>query len=89
MLEQIDAQIAADLDKGSRGDPAAKPPQQIVAGDKREQQSDRRPQSPLPPAPFESASTRFLTPYCEPTAQPTAASTEAITTKWLANRRRT
>jgi hypothetical protein len=46
MIEQIDPQIAADLDKGSRGDPAAKPPQQIVAGDKREQHSDRRPQFP-------------------------------------------
>ncbi len=43
MLEEIDAQIAGDPDKGAGRDPAGQSPQQIVAGDEPEQQADRRP----------------------------------------------
>ena len=45
VLEQVDAEVTADQDKGLGRDPAGKPPQQIVAGDKRQQETDRRPQA--------------------------------------------
>ena len=45
VLEQVDAEVTADQDKGLGRDPAGEPPQQIVAGDERQQESDRRPQA--------------------------------------------
>jgi hypothetical protein len=45
VLEQVDAEVAADQDKGLAREPAGEPPQQIVAGDKSEKESDRRPQA--------------------------------------------
>ena len=44
MLEQVDTKVAADLDEGAGGHPAGEPPQQVVAGDKRQQEDNPRPQ---------------------------------------------
>jgi hypothetical protein len=44
VLEQVDAEVTADQDKSLSRDPAGEPPQQIVTGDKRQQETDRRPQ---------------------------------------------
>ncbi|MEI9987246.1 MAG: hypothetical protein WDN69_31310 [Aliidongia sp.] len=44
MVEQIDAQIAADRDEGIGRNPAGQAPQQIVAGDQGQQHADGTPQ---------------------------------------------
>ena len=44
MVEQIQAQIAADRDEGEGRDPACQAPQQIVAGDQDQQDRDGAPQ---------------------------------------------
>ena len=43
VAEQIAAQVAADTDEGEIRDPARDPPQQIIGGDQRAEQEERRP----------------------------------------------
>ncbi len=90
VAKQIAPQIAGDADEGEIGDPARDPPQQIVGGDQRAEQAERRPHA-APFArggPFESVSTRNLTPYCVPTEQATAPSTAARMTACESGRSR-
>ena len=43
VLEQIEPQIAAKLDKRARRGPPGKPPEEVVSGDQSQQNADRRP----------------------------------------------
>ncbi len=71
MAEQIAPQIAGDADEGVIGDPARDAPEQIIGGDQRAEEAERRPDARHWRR-CESVSTRNLTPYCVPTEQATA-----------------
>ena len=47
MVEQVEAEVAAEADEGICGDPAGEPPQQVVAGDQAEQDHDAAPEHGL------------------------------------------
>ena len=83
--EQIAAQVAGDADKGGTGNPAGKPPQEIIRSNQARQKKECRPSmssagdAARPPL---NVSTRILTPYCAPTEQVTAATTAVTITAW-------
>ena len=69
MVEQLQSHVAAHGDEGVRRRPAGDAPQQVVAGNEPQQDSDRAPEKRRRRLMGASTSTRCFTAYCEPTLQ--------------------